>query len=71
MMLASPRSRCRFNVDNPRYADGFWTARGFKMRRVSGKSSGRMWRRQLRAAEKRTWQREVDRTAKVGENRPR
>jgi hypothetical protein len=53
-MLASPNNRSRFNIDNPRYADGFWTARGFKMRRVSGKSGGRMWRRQLRAAEKRT-----------------
>ena len=59
VMLASPRNRCRHHVDNPWYDDGFWSARGFKMRAKSGKSGGRLWRRSLRAAEKRAWRREL------------
>lgn len=57
-MLASPKNRIRFDVDNPIDSDGFyryWRPRGT----ASHSSTGKLRRRALRSRERRTWQREV------------
>lgn len=57
-MLASPKNRIRFDVDNPIDSDGFyryWRPRGT----ASHSSTVKLRRRALRSRERRTWQREV------------
>lgn len=58
-MLASNRNRGVRRVDDPWNEDGFYTARAFKARRLSGKSGKRLWRRILRKVERRQWHREI------------
>ena len=59
-LMGSPRNRAQYHVDDPWDDDGFWKGRKFKGHRRTGQpTGGRVWRRNIRSAERDQWRQDV------------